>query len=162
MHNKTNHNRPQKVRTGLANARLCWQRYVSKRIYMRQIKIFICSLLCSLLMGCSSINTPSSSLINSKPVITIGTKKTPPKDHILYIPANQNFPLVFSVNGDLFSESKTAKVMVSFKKNLYLYKSWASLNGKDWVNSHKLLNVVPSGGFDSSGGKVEIKLNFAK
>lgn len=26
-YNKANHNRPQKARAGLANARLCWQRY---------------------------------------------------------------------------------------------------------------------------------------
>jgi hypothetical protein len=45
---------------------------------------------------------------------------------------------------------------------MYLYKYWASLDGKTWVNSHKLMNVEPSGGFDASGGKVEVRLNLAK
>jgi hypothetical protein len=33
-----------------------------------------------------------------------------------------------------------------FQHVYYLYKYWASLDGKTWLNSHKLLNVQPSGG----------------
>jgi len=42
---------------------------------------------------------------------------------------------------------------------MYLYKSWASLDGKVWVNSHELINVDISGGFDKAGGKVGVTLN---
>lgn len=47
-----------------------------------------------------------------------------------------------------------------FKQDIYLYKYWASFDGKTWVNSHKLMNVEPSGGFDMSGGKIEVKLDI--
>jgi hypothetical protein len=52
--------------------------------------------------------------------------------------------------------------MVSFKRDLYLYKSWASENGRIWVSAHRLLEVAPSGGFDETGGKVEVKFDYAK
>jgi len=52
--------------------------------------------------------------------------------------------------------------MVSFKQDMYLYKYWASLDGKTWSNSHKLMNVKPSGGFDKSGGKVKIEIDLTQ
>lgn len=121
----------------------------------------ICSVLFLVIMvGCTSINTPTSSLINSVPVIKIGDFKDAPIDHIVFIPANTEFPIIFSVQGTVFSKDITSTVMASFKQDMYLYKYWASLDGRTWVNSHKLLNVEPSGGFDKSGGKVGIKLNL--
>lgn len=129
---------------------------------MRIIKITALGFLLSYLLGCASMNTPSSSLIDEKPVDIIGSTSKPSEDHIIFIPANTEFPIEFSVKGDVFNKTAFTNVMVSFKVNLYLYKYWASLDGKTWVNSHKLLNVKPSGGFDTSGGKVEVKLDLAK
>jgi hypothetical protein len=105
------------------------------------------------------MNTPSASLIDTKPIVTIGDVSKVSKDHIVFIPANRQFPVKFSVKGNVFTENTSSKVMVSFKHDMYLYKYWASLDGKTWVNSHKLLNVQPSGGFDASGGKLEVKLD---
>jgi len=105
---------------------------------------------------------PSSSLLDEKPVVTIGHTSNPPEDHIIFIPANTEFPVEFSINGGVFNKSATSKVMVSFREDMYLYKYWASFDGRTWVNSHKILNVEPSGGFDASGGKVEVKLSLAK
>ena len=129
---------------------------------MNLIRIVIVSLLLISFIGCASMNTPSSSLIETKPVIRIGASGERPKDHIIFIPANQKFPVEFAIKGNVFNEPSTSKVMVSFKQDLYLYKYWASLDGKTWVNSHKLISVDPSGGFDASGGKVEVKLNLVQ
>jgi len=124
------------------------------------IKFIILSSFLIVLVGCASMNTPSSSFIDTMPVITIGETDNVAEDHIVFIPAGAKFPIVFSVKGTVFDEAASSKVMVSFKKNMYLYKYWASLDGKTWVKSHKLIDVEPSGGFDKSGGKVELKLNF--
>jgi hypothetical protein len=107
------------------------------------------------------MNTPSASLIDTMPVITIGEDSEAPENHIVFIPANRKFPIEFSVKGNVFTENATSTVMVSFKQDMYLYKYWASLDGNTWINSHKLLNVQPSGGFNTSGGKVEVKLDLA-
>nr|WP_319393682.1 hypothetical protein [uncultured Desulfobacter sp.] len=52
--------------------------------------------------------------------------------------------------------------MAIFKQDMYLYKYWAGLDGKNWINSHQLMSVEPSGGFDKAGGKVEVKLNLVE
>lgn len=124
---------------------------------IRIVTVFI-SLLS--LSSCASMNSPSASLIETKPVVTIGESADPEKDHIVFIPANKKFPVEFSIKGNVFNESSNTKSMVSFKQDMYLYKYWASLDGKTWVNSHKLMKVEPAGGFDASGGKVEVKLNI--
>lgn len=129
---------------------------------MNLIKKFIVTSLLVLLFGCASMNTPSSSLIETTPVVTVGEVSNESKDHIVFIPANTKFPVEFSVKGNMFTENSSSKVMVSFKQDMFLYKYWASLDGKKWVNSHTLINVDPSGGFDKSGGKVEVELNLAE
>jgi len=126
------------------------------------MKEIIAVLLMVILIGCASMNTPSSSLIESVPIIKIGESNDASKDYIIFIPANTEFPIEFSVKGTVFNQDIASKVMASFKQNIYLYKYWASLDGKNWVNSHKLMNVEPSGGFDRSGGKVEVKLDLVQ
>jgi hypothetical protein len=126
---------------------------------MRLTTISCYCLLLIFLLGCASMYSPSSSLIDEKPVVKIGSASSPSADQIVFIPANVEFPIRFSVKGAVFNEPVTSAVMVSFKEDLYLYKYWASRDGKTWVNSHELLKVEPSGGFDASGGKVEVKLS---
>lgn len=104
--------------------------------------------------------SPSDSLIETVPVIKVGESKTVPSDHIIFIPANTEFPIHFSVRGTIFNNEINSEVLASFKKDMYLYKYWASLDGKKWVHSHELMTVEPSGGFDKSGGKVEVKLDL--
>jgi hypothetical protein len=128
---------------------------------MELIKTLAISVLFSGISGCSSMNTPSASLIDMMPVVTIGEVSKVSEDHIVFIPANRQFPIYFSVKGNVFTENTSSKLMVSFKQEMYIYKYWASLDGKKWVNSHKLLNVQPSGGFDASGGNLEVKLDYA-
>ena len=139
-------------------------RYVSntKGVVVNLTKFTTMSLLLIFLAGCASMNTPSSSLIETKPIVKIGEPNNSPEDHIIYIPANKKFAIEFSVKGSVFNEPASSKKMVSFKQDMYLYKYWASLDGKTWVNSHKLMSVEPSGGFDASGGKVEVKLNLVQ
>ncbi len=119
-------------------------------------------LILTTLSSCASINTPSSSLIDKVSVVTVGETSGVQEEHIVFIPANTEFPIQFSLKGNIFNKDLSSTVMASFKKDLYLYKYWASLDGKNWVNSHQLIDVKPSGGFDKSGGKVEVQLDLAQ
>ena len=112
--------------------------------------------------GCASMNTPSSNLIDTVPVVRVGEIGNVPDEHIVFIPANAEFPIEFSVKGSVFNHNVSSKLMASFKHDMYLYKYWASLDGKKWTNSHKLMSVEPSGGFNNEGGKVEVKLNLVE
>ena len=128
---------------------------------MKLFRIFVGTSMFILLFGCASMNTPSPSLIETMPVVTVGEAHSTHKEHIVFIPANTKFPVEFSVKGSVFTENASSKVMVSFKQDMYLYKYWASFDGKKWVGSHKLMNVKPSGGFDKSGGKVEVEIELS-
>ncbi|MEJ1359327.1 MAG: hypothetical protein RPU64_04800 [Candidatus Sedimenticola sp. (ex Thyasira tokunagai)] len=126
------------------------------------MKIVLTILFTVLLISCASMNTPKASLIDTVPVVKIGDAGDTPEDHIVFIPANTDFLVQFSLKGTIFNNDVSSTIMASFKQDLYLYKYWASLDGKKWVNSHKLLNVKPSGGFDKSGGKIEVKLDLVQ
>lgn len=129
---------------------------------MRFSGIFAAASAILLLSGCAYVHTPPYTLIDEIPVVEVGTTDRHPEDHIVLIPANTPFPVEFSLTGNVLNRPASSKVMVSFKRDLYLYKSWASENGRIWVNAHRLLEVAPSGGFDETGGKVEVKLDYAK
>jgi hypothetical protein len=98
------------------HARRCLGRNVSKGEIMMLIKSFATGSLFVLLYGCASINTPSSSLIETKPVITIGEVSRESEDSVVFIPANMEFPVEFSVKGNVFEKNVSSKIMVSFKK----------------------------------------------
>ena len=99
------------------------------------MKIALTILFVALLSGCASMNTPSASLIDTIPVVKVGVTDDTPEDHIVFIPANTEFPVKFSLNGTIFNSDLSSTIMASFKQDLYLYKYWASLDGKKWVNS---------------------------
>jgi hypothetical protein len=124
------------------------------------MKVALTILYIAILIGCASMNTPKTSLIDTVPVVKIGEAGDAPEEHIVFIPANTEFPVQFSLKGTIFNSDLSSIIMASFKRDLYLYKYWSSLDGKSWVNSHKLFDVKPSGGFDKSGGKVEVKLDI--
>ncbi|MEJ1379254.1 MAG: hypothetical protein RPU32_14990 [Candidatus Sedimenticola sp. (ex Thyasira tokunagai)] len=114
------------------------------------------------LTSCASMNTPTSSLIDTVPVVKVGESSNTPEDHIVFIPANTDFPVEFSLKGTVFNNDLSSTIMASFKQDLYLYKYWASLDGREWIHSHKLMSVKPSGGFDKTGGKVEVNLDLVR
>jgi hypothetical protein len=123
------------------------------------MKILLTLILLAILTSCSNHFPPTENLIESAPIIQIGNKDVVPANHIVYIPANTKFPITFSVKGDILQEIVSTRHIVSFKQDMYLYKKWASLDGKNWKSTAQLLNIRSSTVFDKSGGKVEIQLN---
>lgn len=129
---------------------------------MRYIGMAMAIAAASIFTGCSSMYAPSASLIDNTPIVKIGSTTKPPKEFILFIPANTKFPMEFSATGDAFDNPESSTIMVSFKQNMYLYDIWVSTDGKKWMTFHTLLDVKPSGGFDSMGAKISIKMDYAK
>ncbi len=116
----------------------------------------------TVLASCASMSPPTSLLIESVPVINVGESNDVPEEHIVFIPANTEFPVQFSIKGTIFNQNISSIVMTSLKKDLYLYKHWSSFDGKSWIKSHKLMRGEISAGIDKSGGKVEIILDLVQ
>lgn len=115
-----------------------------------------------ILSGCASVQAPSASLIDEVPVIQIGATEKPPKEHIIFIPANVSFPVEVKMDGSAFAYAPSLSTTASLKKDLYLYQYWASHDGKNWVEAHKMFKADVSAGVSASGGKAELKFDYAE
>jgi hypothetical protein len=114
------------------------------------------------LTGCASLTTPSAEKMASLPVIEIGQKAPPGHEYILHIAAGKPVPFRLAVAGDALDRPAEATAMVAAKQDVYLYKRWASLDGRHWKPSHDLFKTWISVGLDPDGGKAEIKFDYAK
>ena len=115
-------------------------------------------LLLLLLTSCAAMSPPSSDLIDSKAVVTMGAEAPQDNDYILYVPADQEFPIVLTVNGSMFNKEGRAGTSVSFRRDLYLYKTWASYNGRDWQKLDQLFGISVSAGMQYDGGIIKVGL----
>lgn len=127
---------------------------------MKGIKGLITSILVLSVSACASMYTPDSNLIDTLPVVKIGEKKPESKDYILYIPAKTEFPVHFSVKGDLIAQPVEQEPKTRIKKDLYIYKYWSSLDGRNWQPSRELIQMPIGIGVGPEGGQVHVKINL--
>lgn len=126
------------------------------------MRMFVVLIVLLSIGGCAVVDTPKSSLIDTLPVVMVGTTTDTPRDHILFIPGGTEFPIEFAVSGSVLQSDCGSQVLTSFSEDLYLYKSWVSSNGRDWQEFSSLVRLEPSGGFNAAGARVEVKLNFLR
>lgn len=112
--------------------------------------------------GCASMYTPNSDLIETLPVIKIGSKKPDGHEYILHIPAETQFPVHFTVKGGLISSPVDQKPTTRIKQDLYVYKYWSSLDGRNWQPSHDLINMPISIGMGPEGGQFHVKVDITE
>ena len=113
------------------------------------------------LYACSELRRPSSDFINKLPVVQVGDPKTS-NEYILFVPAKTHVPFRLDVKGTLFEKDQFAVTNMVVQKDLYIYKSWASLDGHTWTEATDLLSSLISVTLDSDGGKVEVRLDDRK
>lgn len=111
------------------------------------------------LAGCASMMPAPVDKIEVLPTVRLGAVTPSSGDYVLYIPAHSPVPITLSVKGTLLEQDQSATGKISFSKDVYLYKYWASHDRKHWENSHKLLDVSYGGGVDVSGLNVNVTLN---
>lgn len=129
---------------------------------MKRIVLVGAATIFGLLSGCTSMNAPSTSLIDELPVIEIGSPDVLTKEFVLLIPANKTFPVDVSIGGNVFAETSLLSTMVNLKGDLYLYQYWASRDGKNWMRLDDMFNLDVFVGASASGGKTELKLDYAE
>ena len=112
--------------------------------------------------GCASMYTPNSSLIDTLPVIKMGEKKPQGHEYILHIPSGTQFPVHFTVKGDLITLPVDQKSNTQIKKDLYIYKYWSSLDGRNWQPSHDLIKMPIGVGVGPEGGQFHVKVDLTE
>ena len=106
--------------------------------------------------------SPNADLIDNIPVVTMAGKKPGNDEYILFIPKGANIPIHFTIAGDLISAPIDNKSVTQIKQDLYIYKYWASLDGRSWSASRDLIDMPIAINVGTDGGKVQIKVDLHK
>ena len=93
------------------------------------------------------------------PVVRVGNPPPQNTEYVVFYPAGYTFPAKLKTAGSLFASEKLVETQVALTKDVYLYKYWASHDGKSWQNSHELLRVDFGGGFDLDGLHANVTLD---
>jgi hypothetical protein len=113
-----------------------------------------------ILAGCTALPAPDSGLIDRKPVAQLGDgEPAKPGDYILRIPAGEPVPIKLSLRGSLFKTGEDVEAEVRVSRDLYLYKYWASYDGKDWKRWNELVGVKVSSGVGTNGAQFDVQVN---
>ncbi|WP_455208381.1 hypothetical protein [Kaarinaea lacus] len=117
---------------------------------------FTLTLVLTALAGCTALRPVPTESIAKLPVVRVGDPPPQNAEYIVYYPAGFEFPVRLKTTGSLFASEKQVESQMVLAKELYLYKYWASHDGKIWENSHELLGVEFGGGFDVTGLQANI------
>ncbi len=119
--------------------------------------LLLLSLLVSI-SGCAWLAPVPVETMAKLPVVRVG-EKPPQGDHVVFFPAGVPVPVKLSTSGSMFQAATQVESQVILAKDLYLYKYWASRDGKAWRPSHALMSVEFGGGFDLQGLNADIKVD---
>src|SRR5574343_11830 len=92
----------------------------------------------ALLCACANIVGPSSADIAALPIVDFGQAK-PTGEFVLRYPAGVDLPIVARVDGTLLDKTDRATLNVRVKRDIYVYRDQASLDGKVWQAAHALI-----------------------
>lgn len=126
---------------------------------MDMIKLPVALMVLCLLTACESLQSAPVEKISELPVITVGATPPADKDYVVFIPSGTSIPVELNVDGNLLEKTASATSHLTLARDLYIYQYWASHDGKNWQQSHDLLDVEIGGGFDVTGVSAHIKLD---
>jgi hypothetical protein len=92
------------------------------------------------LSACASLIPPTAEQTAALPTVRYGQAAPEGKDHILLYPAGVALPMDMSISGNVFEKDEQATLNPRLKKDIYVYKHWVSLDGRNWVKGNELVS----------------------
>lgn len=93
----------------------------------------------SLMLGaCASLTRPSNADIARLPVVDYG-KQPLAGDFVLRYPAGADLPVIARIEGSLLEKTDQATLKVRIKRDVYVYRNLASLDGQTWQTSRQVV-----------------------
>ena len=120
------------------------------------MRTFIYAFTAFALSACASLTPPSTAHLATLPTLEIGQSAPADREYILHIPAGKPIPFKLEVSGSAITQPGTASTFVESRQEVYVYKHWASLDGKTWLPNRQLFKSVFSVGLDTHGGIAKI------
>ncbi len=130
---------------------------------MKPARILIIAVAGATLVACAGLLPPSSDEIARLPHIRFGQQLPKDGNYVLFLPAGTPLPVSTLVDGNLFEHPSQATMHVFLKRNVYVYRQFASFDGKNWqparrlIETHLELQVPKSDG--SKAGQLHIKMD---
>ena len=113
------------------------------------------------LSGCASVIAPSAEKLATLPMVEIGQTAPADGEYILHIAAGKPISFKLEVAGDAVTRAGSATTVVESRREVYLYKYWASLDGKTWQRTHQLFKTAFSVGLYPNGGTATVRIDEA-
>jgi hypothetical protein len=139
-----------------------WNTNVQRRKQMKgKISRMMMLLAIVTLSGCC-VHRPTAETVAGLPVVKFGDQVPEGKDFILLMPAGQPITTDVSIKGSALAQEAQEKLTVKLKKDIYLYREWASFDRVRWSPGNQLVDfrlwiTVPSWDHPSPGS---IKTTF--
>jgi len=88
--------------------------------------------------ACANLSVPSAADIARLPVVDYG--QNPAADEfVLRYPAGSDLPVVARIEGSLLEKTDRATLTVRVKRDVYVYRNLASLDGKSWQPGEQII-----------------------
>jgi len=92
------------------------------------------------LSGCAGLTQPPTDKLTAMPVVTY-PDQPPAGDYVYKLPAGKPIDMRILVDGSALVSKVDSTVSASLARDIYLYKRWASEDGRTWQMADKLLGV---------------------
>lgn len=107
---------------------------------MKHARILIAAAICAVLAACAGL-PPSAADIAKTPQIRFGQPLPEGDNFVLHFPAGTPLPVSTVVDGNLFEHDGQATLHVTLKRDVYVYRQFASFDGQNWQPVRKLIET---------------------
>lgn len=94
----------------------------------------------AVLTGCAGLMPPPTEKLNAMPVVAYPDKPGT-GDYVYKLPAGKTIDMRIRADGSALTAPVAQTVGASLVRDLYLYKQWASEDGRNWVRADKLIGI---------------------
>lgn len=106
---------------------------------MRTVRALVVPVVLTL-TGCAGLTAPSADKLAALPVVTYPDKPAG-ADYVYRIPAGKPVQVTLRADGSALEEPASQTVDARLRQDLYLYKRWASSDGRTWQPADRLVGV---------------------
>lgn len=114
------------------------------------------------LSGCASMSKPPQEKLASLPVVELG-RPTPAGDFVLKIPGGKAIPVKVTIDGSALVSPVKQTLSATIPHDVYVYKDWASEDGRQWRRADELFGVKLKVALPSpespQGGEIHLTVN---
>ncbi|HCI13132.1 MAG: hypothetical protein A2063_02890 [Gallionellales bacterium GWA2_60_142] len=129
---------------------------------MKLARTLFAAATCIALSACAGL-PPSTAEIAQAPQIRFGQPLPKENNYVLHYPAGTPLPVSTVVDGNLFEHEGQSTLHVTLKRDVYVFKQFASFDGKNWQPARSLIETnlelrIPQED-GSNAGYLHIKMN---